>query len=54
MIVVAGFVVCAIIGWTRATKRGGTTPDKVQYALAHGIPGALAALALTVILERML
>ncbi len=32
-----GGVIGAILGWMRASKRGGNTADKLQYAVAHGI-----------------
>lgn len=32
-----GAVIGIILGWFRATKRGGNTADKLQYAAAHGI-----------------
>lgn len=48
MIIVAAFLVGCAIGWMRAARRGGTTADKVQFALAHGIPAALAGLAFVV------
>ena len=40
-------------GWLRATRRGGTTPDRIQYALAHGIPAGLLALVVVVVSARM-
>lgn len=44
MIIVAAFLAGCAIGWMRARRRGGTAADKVQFALAHGIPAALAGL----------
>ena len=41
----AAFILGCLIGWYRAAKRGGTIADRVQYALAHGIPIALVTLA---------
>ncbi len=32
-----GAILGAILGWVRATKRGGNMADKLQYATAHGI-----------------
>ena len=32
-----GAIIGAILGWVHATKRGGNTADKLQYAAAHGI-----------------
>lgn len=41
---------CAI-GWFRAERRGGNRADKIQMALAHGIPlGVLGfAIAITIV-----
>lgn len=49
MIILAAFLLGLGIGWWRASQRGGTRADKVQYALAHGIPAALLGLILTVL-----
>ena len=38
------FVVAAAIGWRRAARRGGGTADRLQYAMAHGIPAFLAGI----------
>ena len=48
MIILAAFLLGCIVGWIRAGRRGGTTADKVQFALAHGIPAALAGLAFVI------
>jgi len=48
------FIIGAVIGWRRATKRQGTRADKVQYALAHGIPGFLIGMIVLVILLRIM
>lgn len=52
MIVIAAFLIGAVIGWMRAAKAGGATADKLQYAVAHGIALALAGLFVTVFLIR--
>ena len=52
MLVIAAFAAGCALGWYRAAKRGGTTADKAQYALAHGIPLALVALVIVVIFAR--
>lgn len=39
----------AVMGWIRARRRGGSTVDCLQYAMAHGIPAFLATLILMVI-----
>ncbi len=41
----AAFILGCLIGWYRAAQRGGSFADRVQYALAHGIPIALVTLA---------
>ena len=38
------FAIFALIGWRRAERRGGGTADKLQYAMAHGIPAFLAGM----------
>ncbi|MEM7668827.1 MAG: hypothetical protein AAF317_06690 [Pseudomonadota bacterium] len=54
MIIAIAFLAGATLGWVRATKRGGTLSDHIQFALAHGIPAALLALVLVVLSARML
>lgn len=44
----AAFVLGCLIGWVRAARRGGTIPDRIQYALAHGIPIALVTLGVLI------
>lgn len=53
MIIVMAFLAAAALGWYRAVKRGGTLADRIQYALAHGIPAGLAALVVIIIATRM-
>jgi len=53
LLVVIVFLAGCILGWVRAARRGGKLPDRVQYALAHGIPAALMALVVLVIGVRM-
>ena len=53
MLIGVAFVLGCGLGWMRAARRGGTTPDRLQYALAHGIPAALAALAAVTVAARM-
>lgn len=49
MILLAAFVLGALVGWRRATTRGGDRLDHWQYAAVHGIALTLAAVALTVL-----
>lgn len=51
MILPVAFVLGAIFGWVRATRRGGVTLDKLQYAAAHGIAFVLLALLITITLD---
>ncbi|HET7410323.1 MAG TPA: hypothetical protein VFJ13_08980 [Paracoccaceae bacterium] len=51
-IALALLAIGAVIGWRRAARRRGTTADKVQYALAHGIPAFLVGVVIVVILLR--
>ena len=53
MIVLAAFVLGCLVGWLRAARRGGTTADRLQYALAHGIPAGLAAVVLVTLGIRL-
>ena len=43
------FAIFAVIGWRRAEQRGGNTADRLQYAMAHGIPAFLVGLVAMVI-----
>lgn len=52
MIVLVAFLAGAALGWIRASRRGGTIGDRVQYALAHAIPFALVALFIVVLGAR--
>jgi hypothetical protein len=53
MLLIAAFVLAGALGWARAAKRGGTLPDRLQFALAHAIPATLAALLLQIIALRL-
>ena len=46
----AAFVLGCLIGWVRAARRGGGFADRIQYALAHGIPIALVTLGVLIAL----
>lgn len=48
LIAIAFLVVGAAIGWVRAARRGGTLADRLQYAMAHGIPAFLVGVVLVV------
>jgi len=51
--ILAGFLVAGAVGWVRAGRRGGTTGDKLQFALAHGVPAALLVLIVQVLVLRI-
>lgn len=53
MIILFAFALGCAVGWWRASSRGGTTADKVQYALAHGIPAAIVGLIFVIVATRM-
>ena len=52
MLVLLAFALGAALGWQRAARRGGDRLDRLQYAAAHGIAFALAALALPILAGR--
>ena len=52
MLPIIAFAAGCALGWYRATRRGGTVPDRIQYALAHGIPATLVALAIVAFTAR--
>ena len=51
--VMGAFVLGALVGWRRASVRGGDRLDHWQYAAVHGIALTLAAVALTVLAGRL-
>ncbi len=53
MLILVAFVLGCALGWFRAARRGGGTPDRIQYALAHGIPAALVTLAAVILYARI-
>ena len=53
MLVWLAFALGCALGWMRAARRGGSTPDRIQYALAHGIPIGLLALVGVVLYARL-
>ena len=53
MLVWIAFFIGCVIGWYRAGRRGGNLGDRLQYALAHGIPLALATLAVSIFVARV-
>jgi hypothetical protein len=53
MLVGIAFVLGFGLGWYRAARRGGGVPDRIQYALAHGIPAGLATLIALTLAARM-
>ncbi len=53
MLIGIAFVLGCALGWYRAARRGGAVPDRIQYALAHGIPAALITLVAVTVGARM-
>jgi hypothetical protein len=53
MLVLVAFVLGCALGWVRAARRGGGVPDRIQYALAHGIPAALITLTAVIVYARL-
>ena len=53
MLLVVAFALGMLVGWQRAARRGGDRLDSLQYGAAHGIAFTLAALALTILAERL-
>ena len=53
MLVWLAFALGCALGWMSAARRGGSTPDRIQYALAHGIPIGLLALVGVVLYARL-
>lgn len=49
MILPIAFLVGAVLGWTRATKRGGNRLDKLQFAAAHGLAFMLVSLLIVIL-----
>lgn len=54
MIVLAALLLGIAWGVRTATRRGGNRLDKLQYATAAGIAGALLGLILTIVIERLI
>jgi hypothetical protein len=52
MLLVVTFLAAGTLGWMRAARLGGTTADRVQYALAHAIPATLLMLLLQILAIR--
>lgn len=54
MIVIAAFVLGAILGDMRARRAGGNGKDRLQYAAAHAIAFAVMGLFATILIDRWL
>lgn len=52
MLAIIGGILGIALGWWRATKRGGNTADKLQYATAHGIALLLAGYFIALFLVK--
>ena len=53
MIVIVALVAGLFWGWLTARRKGGSTFDRVQYALVYSIIFGIAGLALTILITRM-
>ena len=53
MIIFPAILLGAAIGWYRASTRGGTRFDRIQYALVHAILFAIIGLFATIFIYRM-
>ena len=51
MILPIAFLIGALVGWVRASKRAGNRLDKLQFAAAHGIAVTLVTFIALVILN---
>lgn len=54
MIVIAGAIIGAILGALTAKKRNGTRADMWQYGTVYAIAFSLAALILTIVIEKLI
>jgi hypothetical protein len=54
MIVIAGALIGAILGYARAAKAGGNGFDRAQYAAVHAIALMLVGLLVTLVADRMM
>lgn len=54
MLIIAGGLAGAVLGWQRARARGGNGFDRAQYAAVHAIFLGLLGLALTIALSRVI
>ena len=52
MILPVAFLFGAAIGWLRAGQRGGSTADKLQYGVGHGLALMLVTLVITLVLDQ--
>ena len=48
------FIIGFALGWTKAAKRGGNTPDKVQYGTIFGMVAMVLLLIALVIYGNMI
>ncbi|MCV2868618.1 hypothetical protein OEW28_08250 [Defluviimonas sp. WL0002] len=53
MIIAAGFVLGAALGWMTARKKGGNSFDKWQYAIVYAILFSILGLFATLFIDRM-
>jgi len=53
ILALVGAVIGAILGWIHATKRGGNTADKLQYAAAFGIALLLVGFFIALFMAKL-
>lgn len=53
MIVITALVAGLFWGWLTALRRGGSTFDRIQFALVYAILLGLLGLAATIVIQRM-
>ena len=53
MLPVVALVFGFVLGWVRAARRGGTTGDRWQYAIAHALGFGLLGFAVAIVMVRI-
>ncbi len=53
MILLIALISGAVLGWTRAGRRGGDRLDRLQYAAVHAIFFGLVAFGLSVLAQNL-
>jgi prolipoprotein diacylglyceryltransferase len=53
VIVIAALLIGAVTGYLQASRRNGSTFDKVQYAMVYAIIAVLIGLFATITIDRL-